>query len=353
MNSRFVRVGPGLVWRLAAPLLPRSSDAGNCAEEEENRPVAGWHRVELHRRGLGHVRVRQLALPESEGRRAQQLSGQWFEGSIKPALGKPRTGQLERVLRKVSAAGERRKGRPTVSGGTHRHSRWTISRSAGGQENPSGPAERRGFHRGTGAVHAGSTECCCGTDRRGRQPGGYWTNVRKAFAFAAIGRVNSGAHKVEAFYLDRDDLPEKETGTRLWGANYEYALGEHSTFGATYMKFFSDPAVNPERDGLNVFNLRAYTAPVPSTPDLSFEFEYASERNGDLLSSNALTLQGSYALSKVSWKPTFSYCYAFFQGDDPATNRNENFDPLLPGFSDWGYWWQGEIVGEYIAANSA
>ena len=58
------------------------------------------------------------------------------------------------------------------------------------------------------------------------------------------------------------------------------------------MKFFADPAVNPERDGLNVFNLRAYTAPVPSTPDLSFEFEYASERNGDLLSSNAWTLQG-------------------------------------------------------------
>jgi hypothetical protein len=186
----------------------------------------------------------------------------------------------------------------------------------------------------------------------GGSRGGYWTNVRKAFAFAAVGRIHSGAHKVEAFYLDRDDLPENETGTRLWGANYEYALGDHSTFGATYMKFFADPAVDPDRDGLNVFNLRAYAAPVPSAPDLSFEFEYASERNGEVLSSNAWTLQGSYELSKASWQPTFTYRYAFFQGDDGATKRNENFDPLLPGFSDWGYWWQGEIVGEYIAANS-
>ena len=126
----------------------------------------------------------------------------------------------------------------------------------------------------------------------GGSRGGYWTNARKAFEFAAIGRVHAGTHKVEAFYLDKDELPENDTGTRLWGANYEYALGEHSTFGATYMKFFADPAVKPERDGLNVFNLRAYTAPVPSAPDLSFEFEYASERNGDAAQLERLDAAG-------------------------------------------------------------
>ena len=35
-----------------------------------------------------------------------------------------------------------------------------------------------------------------------------------------------------------------------------------------------------------------------------------------------------------------------------ATTRNENFDPLLPGFHDWGTWWQGEIAGEYFLSNS-
>jgi hypothetical protein len=186
----------------------------------------------------------------------------------------------------------------------------------------------------------------------GGSRGGYWTNARKAFELAAIGRVNSGHHKIEGFYLDKDELQESDSGTRLGGANYEYAFGEHSTFGATYMKFFADQAVKPDRDGMNVFNLRAYTAPLPKIPDLSLEFEYASERNADLLGSNAWTLQGAYALSTVSWKPTLTYRHAFFQGDDPATTRNENFDALLTGMYDWGYWWQGEIAGEYIAQNS-
>ena len=103
---------------------------------------------------------------------------------------------------------------------------------------------------------------------------------------------------------------------------------------------------------MSVLNLRAYAAPIPAAADLAFEVEYAAERNGDALSANAFTAQASYALSKVAWAPTFTYRYAYFQGDDPATARHEAFDPLLPGFDDWGSWWQSEIVGEYTVANS-
>ena len=122
--------------------------------------------------------------------------------------------------------------------------------------------------------------------------------------------------------------------------------------GATSMKWFANADIAPGRDGLNVLNQRAYTPPVSSVPDLSFEFEYAAERNGEALDSNAWTLQGSYELSDVSWKPKLSYRYAFFQGDDPSTAANEAFDPLLLGFYDWGTWWQGEIAGEYFLSNS-
>ncbi len=97
----------------------------------------------------------------------------------------------------------------------------------------------------------------------GGSRGGYWTNARKAFEFAAIGRVKPGAHTVEAFYLDKDELEENDSGSRLWGANYEYAIGETTTLGATYMGWFADPEFRPGRDGLNVFNIRAFTAPVP------------------------------------------------------------------------------------------
>jgi hypothetical protein len=154
------------------------------------------------------------------------------------------------------------------------------------------------------------------------------------------------------FYLDKDELPESDTGSRLWGANYELSFAEAHTFGATYMRVMADPTVLPERDGLNVFNLRAYTAPLPRLPDLSFELEYAREDNGDALAASAWTIQAAYELSGAAWTPTFSYRYAFFEGDDPATAANEGFDPLFPGFHDWGQWWQGEIAGEYFLSNS-
>src|SRR4029078_3798976 len=68
--------------------------------------------------------------------------------------------------------------------------------------------------------------------------------------------------------------------------------------------------------------------------------------------SNAWTVLGGYELKDTTWPPKFSYRYAFFQGDSPATPANESFDPLFLGFYDWGTWWQGEIAGEYFISNS-
>jgi hypothetical protein len=145
----------------------------------------------------------------------------------------------------------------------------------------------------------------------------------------------------EVFYLDRDEVPESDTGTRLWGANYDFTLSESSTFGASYLKFHSDRRLARDRDGLNVFNARAFTSPFRALPGLSFELEYAREDNGDRLGSDAFTGLAGYEMSKVAWSPKLSYRYAYYEGDDPATGTNEGFDPLLPGFFDWGTWWQG------------
>jgi hypothetical protein len=186
----------------------------------------------------------------------------------------------------------------------------------------------------------------------GGSRGGYWSNARKAFEFASIARFKPGPHTAEVFYLDKDELPEAETGSRLWGTNYEYQIGDASTFGVTYMRWFANADVDPRRDGLSVFNARAYTAPILAVPALAFEVEYAYENNGEALTSTAWSLQGAYEFGDARWTPQVSYRYAFFEGDDPATATNEAFDPLFLGFSDWGTWWQGEIAGEYFLANS-
>ncbi|HET9317043.1 MAG TPA: alginate export family protein [Vicinamibacteria bacterium] len=282
------------------------------------------------------------------------LSDQWFEGAAKPALTATWTAaNASQLYAKLSVVGERTYGAaPTLVGEDASsydvedlHIGWRSGGSIGLGENALELTVGRAPYRignmlllGDGAAEGGHR-------------GGYWTNARKAFEFAALGRLKAGAHRLEAFYLDKDDLPEADSGSRLWGGNYELAIGEDNTFGATYMRWLARPEENPGRDGLDVFHLRAYTAPVPKLPGLAFEAEYALERNGDTLHSDAWSLQAAYEID-TAWSPRLSYRYARFRGDDPATPANEGFDPLLPGLDDWGTWWQGEIAGEYFVSNS-
>ena len=284
----------------------------------------------------------------------ENLSDQWFEGYAQPALtGVYTFPSSVQLFGKLSVVGERTYG--------------SVPEQFGEDVSSFGPEEMNIGWRSGDALTLGENalEVVVGRAQyrlghgfliydgaaEGGARGGYWTNARKAFEFAAIGRFAPGPHTAELFYLDKDELEDNDTGSRLWGANYEFSLGEETTIGATYMKWAADAALKPERDGLHVFNGRAYTAPLKGAP-VSFEIEYASERNGDALDSNAFTLQGAYELKDVSWTPTISYRYAFFQGDDPSTPANEAFDPLFLGFYDWGTWWQGEIAGEYFLSNS-
>jgi hypothetical protein len=170
--------------------------------------------------------------------------------------------------------------------------------------------------------------------------GGYWSGARKAWEFGGVLRFKARSNTFEFFYLDRDELPDSDTGTAVAGANYEFAFGETTTLGASYLKFSSDTLVS--REGLDVYDARAFTAPLPALPDLSFELEYADQDGADG-SAAAWTAKVAYSLSKANWTPQLSYRYAIFE---------EGFDSLFPGFYDWGTWWQGEIAGEYFLVNS-
>jgi Alginate export len=283
------------------------------------------------------------------------LSDNWSEASIKPALSAEyATSKGATFYGKVSAVGVRTFGAPPSLVGDDASSfdmedlyvGWRSGASLGnlGEDALDFTIGRTQYRLGHGMLlWDGAAD--------GGTRGGYWTGARKAFEFAAIGRFKPGPHTVEAFYLDRDEMPEADSDTKLWGVNYEYAFGEDTTLGAAYMKWSADPSVAPQRDGLDVYNVRAYTAPFPNLKALSFEAEYALEDNGAALDSTAWNVLVAYQLDIV-WKPKVSYRYAIFEGDDPATPDNEAFDGLLTGFYDWGAWWQGEIAGEYFVSNS-
>jgi len=282
------------------------------------------------------------------------LGDHWFEGSIKPALSASFALGKSELYGKVSGVGERTYGPPPSVVGESASSfmqedlyvGWRSGKSLSGTEN------LLDFTVGRTQYTIGHGFLVWDGGGEGGSRGGFWSNARKAWQFAAIGRLSPKNQKIEGFYLDRDELPEAETGSRLAGVNYEYAVGENSTFGLSYIKAFAHNDVLPDRDGMNVFNARAYTAPFPKLPDLSFELEYAHEKNGDIQNSRAWSALGAYELSRVAWKPKFSYRYSFYDGNDLNTSENEAFDPLFLGFYDWGTWWQGEIAGEYFLSNA-
>jgi hypothetical protein len=280
------------------------------------------------------------------------LSDNWFESYAKPAIsGTVRSGKGA-FFGKISGVGERTYAAPPPLVGSEASSfmiedlyvGWRSGTALGAGED----ALQLTFGRAQYKIGHGLLLWDGGGE--GGSRGGFWSNARKAWALAGVARFHAKSNTLEGFYLDRSEVPESETGTRVFGANYERALGDATTLGATYMQFNADSL--PARDGMSVFNLRAYTAPLRKLPGLSFEAEWAMEDNGDLRSSTAFNVLAAYELSKASWTPRLSYRYAFFQGDDPGTTKDESFDMLLPGFYDWGTWWQGEIGGEYFLANS-
>jgi alginate export protein len=279
------------------------------------------------------------------------LSDNWMEGSIKPALtGVFTTSRSSQWYGKFSGVGEHTFSAPPSLVGDDASSSdvedlyigWRSGTSFGSGENV------LDFTLGRAPYNLGHGLLLWDGAAEGGSRGGYWTNARKAFEAAAIGRFKPGNHTLEGFWLDKDDLPEADSDSETWGVNYEYAFGEDTTVGVTYMNWSANPAEAPQRDGLDVYNLRVFAAPF-ADKGITVEAEYALEDNGLALDSTAWNALVGYQLEDG---PKFSYRYAIFEGDDPATPANEGFDGLLTGFYDWGTWWQGEIAGEYFVANS-
>jgi len=288
------------------------------------------------------------ARPDPSG----DLGDDWVESYVKPALSANYALKTGSLYGAASVVGERTFGAPPSLVGEDASSFQVEDAYLGWR---SGTALSIGedaldFRVGRSQYRIGHGFLLWDGGGEGGSRGGYWSNARKAWEFAGIARFKPKNNTFEAFYLDRDEVPEAKTGTQVWGANYDLAMGEANTIGATYLGLISDSL--PNRDGMSVYNVRAYVSPFKGLPGLSLGAEYAHEDNGSRLSSNAWMAEAGYEFGSVAGKPRLSYRYAVFEGDDPSTEQNEAFDSLLPGFYDWGTWWQGEIAGEYFLANS-
>lgn len=334
---------------------PATAQDASPAPAEEERPTGlpkGVHWTFNLDAGVGAFGFGNSLYLDNREDPSGDLSDDWAESFVKPALSGWIGLGKSQLYAGISVVGERTYGAPPPLVGTEAGSfgpenlyiGWRSGSSVGTSEN------LLDFSLGRQAYTLGHGMILWDGAAEGGSRGGFWSNARKAWAFAGLARVRPTIHNFEAFYLDRSQIPGADANPRVWGGNYQIVPTEATTLGATYMQTLSDS--NPARDGMNVFNVRAYTAPFTRLPGLSFEGEYVMEDNGDLVSSTAWTAGLAYQFGGGGWAPKLSYRYAFFEGDDPATTANEAFDPLFTGFYDWGSWWQGEIAGEYFLANS-
>ncbi len=193
-----------------------------------------------------------------------------------------------------------------------------------------------------------------GTLRR-RDNVGFQFDPRQVWQLAGVGRMGIGPLKIEGFYLNPEAENDRQRMTveaKGWGANLEYDFGDYGTLGGTFGHIFDGKGM-PIREGGNVFNMRANITPLKPLPGLSFYGEFAYEENGSRAEALGYALQAGYRANEWWGSPSISYRYAYFSGDDPDTkNKDEGFDPLAYGGSDWGTWFQGEIIGHYVLLNT-
>ena len=177
--------------------------------------------------------------------------------------------------------------------------------------------------------------------------GAFWLGARRAFQNTAVVRVRKDAFQGQFFYLTPNDNPN--TSTNVVGTNLEYNISDSTQVAFMYLKFLKSDRVR--RDGLNAFDFRGRTSPLSSLPGLQLNGELAVEENGNKVQSALGGYAGvAYEFAETPWKPRVSYRFAAFSGDRRGESTKA-FDPLFYGQSDWGTWFQGEILGNYIAIN--
>lgn len=184
----------------------------------------------------------------------------------------------------------------------------------------------------------------------------YWLAPRTAFRRAGLLQVDSENYHSDLFYLKTDYTWEN---TGLIGLNLErknFYTGKLSALlihvlNSTFGKF------HIIRDGMNVYSLSFSELSPPKLENLdfwgNFIYENGSGKQGSI-DAYGWYLEGRYEFSDWAWKPSVSYRYLNFSGDNNPTDSNSrSFNALFYGYSrGWGSWYQGEIVGAYYLFNS-
>ena len=165
------------------------------------------------------------------------------------------------------------------------------------------------------------------------------SNPRWSGDFVAKASFRYNTNLLQFFVVDPDELDIIDSKTQIFGVNAQTQLSNSLKVGLSYLNVFNSnfnyftPNDTFSREGLNVYNARFKwqpKLPLVSGPFIAGEAAIQSNPNFDMA---ALGYYGEvgYNFTNLPWKPSLSYRYANFSGDDINTNRYERWDPLFSG----------------------
>jgi hypothetical protein len=151
-------------------------------------------------------------------------------------------------------------------------------------------------------------------------------------------RAKASRFGMDAFLIEPSEIEEIASDTKLAGINLQYQFADAEA-AFTYFYIPDSKSIYRTTDGRRLprEGLRTYN------PSLSLEklfgregawlkAEYAYQDHEDFdMSADAGYVWLGYQLTTTGWRPTISYRWSTFSGDDPDTQAFERFDPLFSG----------------------
>lgn len=189
--------------------------------------------------------------------------------------------------------------------------------------------------------------------------GASYLNPRTAYDMTVLADLRWRNFRLRGFFLEPDELPIADTNTQYLGTSFSYnnnqgleAVLSYITVPQSDQVYVLPNAETFTRQGLQVINPRLRHSTLFGVSGLWAEAEYAYQFS----TQRSMSAQGGYVWlgftgENLSWKPTISYVFSGFSGDNPKTSTYERFDPLQAG--GLGDWLQGINLGKiYNNSNS-
>lgn len=197
------------------------------------------------------------------------------------------------------------------------------------------------------------------TSMNGHDRAALQLNARTAARRLFLAGFRSGGSKGNitgrVFQVRPDELPIVDSHTVIDGIDIDYNNNNRIQFAASvlyvpksdYNYYLPDGTVH-QRKGLWVYNLRAFGNPAQGRPGVFFKTELGYQRNKNFdMKALAGYARVGYNFANTYGKPSLSYRFAYFPGDDPGKKHYGRWDALYTG-GNGEQWVQGSNMYKVV-----